>query len=85
MIKSAKSAGYAGGKADEPQQELLIVAELADRGQQLVEIERLLRNKTRIVITQISMLIFRSAQFFNYLLVSITACTTIAKLQQKSR
>jgi hypothetical protein len=47
LIKGTKSAGDAGGQANEPEQQLLVLAELADRRQQLVEIEWLLGRKER--------------------------------------
>lgn len=43
LIKSTKSARYTSGKANEPEQKLLIFPELAYRWQQLVEIERFLK------------------------------------------
>lgn len=46
LIKSTESTGDASGKANEPEQKLLVLAELADGRQQLVEIEWLL-GKTR--------------------------------------
>lgn len=72
LIKSTKSTWNAGGQAYEPEEEFLVVAELADWWQQLIEVEGLLQNKLNYLSTQITQFGRKfEIQFFNYLPVPI--------------